>query len=274
MKIKSKLSKIPVILIHVFILVFTYFPLFFMIISSLKTNEQIMANYFAPTLPFRFENYAIAFSKVIDYLGNSLIISGLTAAGVIFFGCITAYVFARFSFPGKELIYIFILAFTMMPSILTLIPSFVLINRLGLVNTYWSCILPYIASGQIIYIMVLRSFIEGLPGVLFDAAKIDGAKNIRIFIEIVFPLSKQIIISLVLLNILTTWNDFIWPLLTLSKEAMKTVTVGLYSFTDVQQIQYGYMFAGFVLASVPLVILFSLNMKNFVNGITLGAVKE
>lgn len=274
MQIKAKVSKASMIAVHVFVLLFTYFPFAFMIISSLKTNEQIMSNYFLPSLPFQFNNYVVAFEKVINYLGNSLIISGLSAVGILFFGCITAYIMARFEFPGKEAIYIFILSFTMMPSILTLIPSFVLINRLGLVNSYWSCILPYIASGQIIYIMVLRAFIETLPGGLFDAAKIDGAGHFKIFVTIVFPLSKQIIISLILMNVLTTWNDFIWPLLTLSSEKMKPVTVGLYSFTDVQQVQYGYMFAGFILASVPLVVVFTLNMKNFVNGITLGAVKE
>ncbi len=91
--------------------------------------------------------------------------------------------------------------------------------------------------------------------------------------QVVFPLSKQIIVSLLLINFLNTWNDFVWPQLTLTKDALKTVTVGLFAFTDAQQIQYGNMFAGFVIASVPLIILFSVNMKSFVSGITIGAVK-
>lgn len=274
MQKKQRLSAAANFTLHIFVLIALYFPFYFMIISSLKSNDQIISNYFLPTLPIRFENYAAAFEKVITYLGNSIIISGLTAIGVMLLSCIAAYVFAKFSFPGKEAIYIFVLAFSMIPSVLTLVPSYLLINKLSLVDTYWSCILPYIASGQVIVIMVLRSFITSLPNGLFDAAKIDGAGHVRAFCLIVFPMSKQIIISLALLNVLGTWNDFIWPLLTLSKESMKTVTVGLYSFTDVQQIQYGNMFAGFMIASLPLVVLFSINMKNFVNGITLGAVKE
>lgn len=262
-----------IVFIHGFILLATYFPLYFMLVSSLKSNDQIMSNYFLPSFPMQFGNYADAFGKVVKYLGNSVIICGATVLGVMFFGCITAYVFARFEFPGKNAIYMFIISFLMIPAILTLISRFVLVNDLGLNNTYWSCILPYIATGQIMFIMILRTFIAGIPDELFDAAAIDGAGHFRIIMQIVFPLSKQIIISLLLINFLGNWNDFIWPQLTLTKDSLKTVTVGLYAFTDLQQVQYGHMFAGFVIASVPLVILFSLNMKNFVNGITVGSVK-
>lgn len=273
MKRKTKISKGIIIAIHIIILLLTYFPIYFMIISSLKTNQQISANYFLMTFPVHFENYTAAFFKVVRYLGNSVIVSGVSVIGVMIFGCMAAYVFARYKFPGKNIIYIFIISFLMIPSVLTLVPQFVLVNNLGLNNTYWACIFPYIASGQIMFIVILRTFIEEIPSDLFDAAKIDGAGSIRIFVQIVFPLAKQIIVSLLLINFLGSWNDFIWPQLTLTKDALKTVTVGLYAFTDAQQIQYGYMFAGFVVASVPLIILFTLNMKSFVSGITVGAVK-
>lgn len=261
------------IAVHVLILLFTYFPIYFMLISSLKNNDQISSNYFWVSFPMHFENYSAAFFKVIRYLGNSVIVSGAAVIGVMIFGCMSAYVFARYQFPGKNAIYLFIMMFLMIPAVLTLVPQFVLVNNLGLNNTYWACILPYIASGQIMFIMILRTFIEDIPSDLFDAAKIDGAGNVRIFVQVVFPLAKQIIVSLLLINFLGSWNDFIWPQLTLTKDALKTVTVGLYAFTDAQQVQYGYMFAGFVVASVPLIILFSANMKNFVSGITVGAVK-
>lgn len=273
MKKKSRISKIIIVAVHAFVLLATYFPIYFMLISSLKNNDQMYASYFTMTFPFHLENYVAAFFKVVRYLGNSLIVCGISVIGVMVFGCMSAYVFARFKFPGKNIIYLFIISFLMIPAVLTLVPQFVLINDLGLNNTYWSCILPYIATGQIMFIMILRTFIEEIPGELFDAAKIDGAGNTRIFVQVVFPLSRQIIVSLLLINFLNSWNDFIWPQLTLTKEALKTVTVGLYSFTDAQQIQYGYMFAGFVIASVPIIALFSANMKNFVSGITVGAVK-
>ncbi len=273
MELKTKRSRYIIIAIHALILLLTYFPIYFMIISSFKNNDQISSNYFLVTFPLHFENYTAAFLKVVRYLGNSVIVSGAAVIGVMIFGCMAAYVFARYDFPGKNSIYMFIISFLMIPSVLTLVPQFVLVNNLGLNNTYWSCILPYIATGQIMFIVILRTFIGEIPSDLFDAAKIDGAGNLRIFVKVVFPLSKQIIVSLLLINFLGTWNDFVWPQLTLTKDALKTVTVGLYAFTDAQQIQYGYMFAGFVVASVPLVILFSANMKSFVSGITVGAVK-
>ena len=272
-KTKKRLSKGVIIAIHAIILVLTYFPIYFMLISSVKNNSQISSNYFFLSFPMHFENYAAAFFKVIRYLGNSVFISGVTVLGVMVCGSMTAYVFARHKFPGKNIIYLFIISFLMIPSVLTLVPQFVLVNNLNLNNTYWSCILPYVATGQIMFIVILRTFIEDIPNDLFDAAKIDGASEARIFLQVVFLLSKQIIISLLLINFLGSWNDFVWPQLTLTKDALRTVTVGLYSFTDAQQIQYGNMFAGFVVASVPLIVLFTLNMKNFVSGITVGAVK-
>lgn len=270
---KSMISKAIMIAIHAVILLLTYFPMYFMLISSLKNNDQISANCFLPTFPLRFENYSAAFFHVVRYLGNSIIVSGGAVIGIMICGSMSAYIFARYKFPGKNVLYILILSFLMVPAVLTLIPQFVLVNNLGLNNTYWSCILPYIATGQIIFIVILRTFIEEIPKDLFDAARIDGAGNARIFMQVVFPLSKQIIVSLLLINFLNTWNDFVWPQLTLTKDALKTVTVGLFAFTDAQQIQYGNMFAGFVIASVPLIILFSVNMKSFVSGITIGAVK-
>ena len=161
----------------------------------------------------------------------------------------------------------------MIPSILTLIPQFVLIVNLKLIGTFWATILPYIAYGQIMFIFILKTFIEGIPKELFDSVKIDGANDVKAFFHIVLPLAKPIITSLALMNFLANWNDFIWPLLVLKGDNMKTITVGLYSFTDAQQIQYGTMFAGFVIAALPLVLLFSINMKYFIQGVTSGAIK-
>ncbi len=252
---------------------FTFLPFYFMILSSLKTNSQIASNYFGVTFPLHFENYARAFVRVVYYLGNSIFICGVASICVAILSCVTAYAFAVHQFPGKQFLFFFILSFLMIPGILTLIPQFVLIVRLGLIGSRWAAILPYIAYGQILFIFVLRTFIEGIPQDLFNSARIDGANAPLTFFNVVFPLARPILISLILLNFLGNWNDFIWPLLVLKGEKMKTVTVGLYAFTDAQQIQYGLLFAGFVLASLPLVLLFSFNMRYFIQGITSGAIK-
>jgi ABC-type glycerol-3-phosphate transport system permease component len=260
-------------MIHLILLFFTFFPFYFLIISSVKTNKQILDSYFLPVMPFHFENYVKAFEKVIYYLYNSMFVCVITAIGVALISCISAYVYARFEFPGKSILFMILLSFLMLPSVLTIIPSFLLIAKLRLVNNHWGLILPYIASGQITFIFILRTFIEQIPRELFESAQMDGASHVKVFAHIVAPLSKPMLISLMLLNFLGNWNDFAWPLLVLSKESMKTVTVGLYAFMDIQQVQYGYMFAGFIIASVPLIILFTLNMNSFIKGITSGAVK-
>lgn len=251
----------------------TFFPFYFMLISSVKNNVQISQSYFLPVLPLQLENYGLAFQKVITYLYNSTLICTVSALGVAAVSCLTSYVFARFEFPGKNGLFNLLLAFLMIPGVLSLIPSFALIARMNLTNRYWGCILPYIAFGQITFVFILRTFIEQIPRDLFDAATIDGATHPMVFRYIVLPLSRPILFSLVLMNFLANWNDFIWPLLVLPREKMKTVTVGLYAFTDVQQIQYGLMFAGFVIAAVPLILLFALNMNAFVRGATSGAIK-
>ncbi len=270
---KKKLSAAICIAIEAVIVIFIYFKFYYMIISSVKANSDILANPFLITQGLHFENYVTAFQKVMKYLGNSFIITGGVVAGVLFVGTASAYIFARFQFPFKNALFLFILAFMMIPDTMTLIPSFVLVTKLKLVNTFWAVILPTVTMGQIMYILVIRAFIEGIPNDLFDAGKIDGVSNLGAFIHIVFPLAKPMFISMLLMTFLTSWNDFIWPLLTLTKESLKTVTLGLYSFSDAQQIRYGEMFAGFVLASIPPILLFGFNMKHFITGLTSGAIK-
>lgn len=275
---KSNSKRLALKSVMIFILcaltIALFFPFYFMIISSFKNNAQIAATVFRPDFPFRPDNYAQAAVKILKYMKNSLIVTGTTVGLVVIVGSLSAYVFARFEFFLKGKLYMFLLMFLMIPGTLTLIPSFVLVNRLGLMGTFWAAILPSVSTAQISYILILRSFIEGLPGDLFDSARIDGAGHVKIFFYVCLPLTKATVFSLALLAFLNSWNDFLWPLLTLSSnDSMKTITLGLYSFGDAQQVAYGPMFAGFVIASVPLVLLFSLNMKYFIAGITSGAVK-
>jgi len=244
-----------------------------MLITSVKTNLQITQNYFGLNPPVHWEYYAEAFDKVRHYLINSVFISGFSVIGVVLVSCSSAYVFARYEFFGKKLLFIFILSFLMIPSVLTLIPQFIMITRMHLINSKWGCILPYIAGGQIVTIYVLRTFFEGLPNELFECARIDGAGGLRCFLSIALPLSIPMVISMGLFNILFTWNDFFWPLLVLPEQEKTTITVGLYRFMDEQQIKWGLIFAGFMIASLPIMFLFSLSMRYFVQGMTSGALK-
>lgn len=274
MRNRKKLNIIIIFAILMIIAILTYFPYYFMIVSSFKNNAEITAYPFVPTSPLRVQNYISAFGMIVKYFKNSIIISGAITAGTSIIAVLSAYVFARNEFPGKNLLYMFLLAFMMIPSVLTLIPLYVEVSNMGLIGTRWAAILPMIATAQIQFIVILRPFIESLPKDLFEAAKLDGASSIQTFRCVAAPLLKASLTSQMLLAFLNSWNDFVWPMLTMaSKSELKTITLGLYSFRDVQQIQYGPMYAGFVLASVPMILLFSLNMKSFISGITAGAVK-
>ena len=275
MKEKKTMGRIALIAFLAVIVICTFFPYYFMIISSFKNNVEISSQPFLMTLPIRLENYAESIGMIVKYFKNSIIISGISVCIASMISVSSAYVFARMDFPGKEFLYVFVLMFQMIPGVLTLIPQYVLVSDMKIIGTYWAAILPFVTTAQISFIVILRPYIESLPNDLFEAAKLDGASGIKTFIYVAAPLIKPALTTQMLLTFLNSWNDFVWPMLTLSSNKdLKTITLGLYSFSDVQQVLYGPMFAGFVLASVPMVLLFSLNMKSFISGITAGAVKS
>jgi ABC-type glycerol-3-phosphate transport system permease component len=195
--------------------------------------------------------------------------------GVLIIASVTAFVFARYNFPGKEFLFFAILALLMIPGILTLVPAFLLVKGFGLLNTYWALILPYVAGGQIFAIFVLRSFIASLPEELFESARLDGASMWHLYSKITLPLSKPILVTIAIMNILSTWNDYIWPLVTIPDGNKWTVSVGIVSFgSQYAGLQnWGPMFAGYVIASIPLIILFMFTMRYFIAGLTSGAIK-
>ncbi|HEX5417172.1 MAG TPA: carbohydrate ABC transporter permease, partial [Chloroflexota bacterium] len=180
---------------------------------------------------------------------------------------------ARFSFPGREIMFYLVLALLMIPGILTLVPSFLLVKSLGLIDSFWGLILPYIAGGQVFAIFILRQFFSALPEELFESARIDGASEVRAFWSIAVPLSQSIIGVVAIMHILSTWNDFIWPLVVMSTESKFTLTLGLLNFRGVYWDNWGPLFAGYVIASIPLLILFGFTSRLFVEGLASGALK-
>jgi ABC-type glycerol-3-phosphate transport system permease component len=245
-----------------------------MIFLSLKDNGQIFGRFWSLPDPVRWENYATGWRGMRRYIFNSLWYSMASVVLVVFLSSLSGYVFARHRFPGKELIYIVILALLMVPGILTLIPAFVLVGQLGLLNTPWALILPWTAGGQIFGILLCRSFFATLPQDLFDAAKVDGASEFEQYFRIALPLSWPILVTLAIMHLVGSYNDFIWPLLTITDENIQVVTVGLTRFQgEFGTVAYGPQMAAYAVASIPLVILFAFGMRYYVSGLTSGAVK-
>ena len=262
-------------LVLVVVAILTFYPFVFMIITSFKTSPQFLHDFWGFAWPPTFANYRDAWGRISGYVFNSLVVSGVSMVGVLLVASISGFIFARYDFPGREVLFFAILALLMIPGVLTLVPAFLLVKDLGLLNTYWALILPYIAGGQIFAIFILRSFIASLPEELFEATRLDGATTLQIFRFLVVPLSKPILVTIAIMNVLGTWNDYIWPLVTIPDSKLWTVSVGVVSFgSSFRGLEsWGPMFAGFVLASIPLVVLFLFTMRHFIAGLTSGAIK-
>lgn len=265
------------VLRYVIILAFVigmFYPIMFMLLTTGKTNAELSINFFGFPREFQFENFTRAIEAVVPYIGNSVFVSGVSVIGVIVLSVLSAYAFARFDFPGKNILFYLILSLLMVPGILTFVPQFLIARDLGLLNTRLALILPYIAGGQIGAIFIMRTYFAALPQELLDAARVDGASELTILFRIVVPLSVPIIMVIGVQNILGTWNDYIWPLVTIAmNEPIRTIPIGLAFLPNEYQIPYGAVMAGYTIASIPLLILFVFTMRYFIQGLTSGALK-
>ena len=263
---------------HVILVLFaflTFYPFLFMIITSLKNNHQFYHFFWRPIVfPVEWYNWVLAWRQVRGYILNSVIVSGVSIIGVLIIASLAAYAFARGRFPGRNVLFGSIIVLMMFPGVLTIIPSFHLVKALGLLNTYWVMILPDIAYLQILSIYILRTFFESQQPELFEAARIDGANELQAFYRIAIPLARPVLGVIAIITLLATWNDFIWPLLTVTKGSIQPITVGLTYFTSGTFRQaFGPLMAGYTIASLPLIILFGLFMRTFIEGMSAGAVK-
>jgi len=216
----------------------------------------------------------LAWRAIRPYMVNSLWVSAVTAFGVSFIGSVTAYVLARYRFFGSRLAFLTIISTMMFPGVLTLVPSFLLVKELGLLNTYWAMILPYIAGGQVFAIFVFRSFFSGLPEDLFESARIDGAGHFRIYWNLVLPLSKAAFSVVIIMNIIGTWNNFLWPFITNTEGKKHVVASGLFVLaTSEYASNPATLYAAYAISSIPMLILFVYATKPFIRGMTSGAFK-
>ena len=255
-------------------LVLTFVPLAIMVTMSFRNNGQIYANFWGLPDPWLFSNYVQGFTSVIRYAVNSIVDSLASVVLIVVLSSLSGYVFARHRFPGKEVLYLLILGLLMIPGILTLIPAFVLTHQLGIWNTPLALILPWTAGGQVLGIFLCRSFIASLPEELFEAGRIDGAGEFQLWYKVAVPLSWPILMTIAILSMVNNYNDFIWPLLVVSSDSLQVISVGLTQFTTAHGVtDYGPQMAAYVVASVPLLIVFVFGMKHFIQGITSGAIK-
>ena len=250
------------------------YPLVFTLFVSLKNQSQFDYHRWGLTFPLRYQNFGIAYSMIWRYLLNTVFVDVTATTATVLICSLSAYIFARHRFPGKELLFYMIISLLMIPGVLQLIPAFVLVKDLGLLNTYWVLILPWTSGGQAFGIFLLRSFFAGIPEELFEAARIDGGNELQILRTIGVPLCLPIMATLAVINLIGHWNDYIWPLVTINNPDKQIIGVGIWRLTQtMMETAPTPVFAAYIITAVPVIVLFALANRVYVEGLLSGALK-
>lgn len=266
-------------LLYIFLISFTLIymmPFFSALITSVRTQDDISLNGFW-SIPeeITFQNFPDAWTggRVNRYLLNSFIITIPALTATIFLSSLSAFALARYKFPGNRLIYFMYVGGTMLPFQILLLPVFMLTNKFGLYNTYWSVILIHTAFQLGFCTFVLRNFMRTLPGEIMDAARIDGASEFGIYWRIVMPLTVPAIAAVAVLEFTWIFNDYIWALILIQDDALKPVTAGLAGLQGQFSTNWPLIVAAALMAAVPTLIIFFALQRYFIGGLTLGSGK-
>ena len=212
---KGKSSHIPEIIL-IFFVILTIAPIYIMIVTSLKDQNEIVTNFWGFASTPHWENFSKAWSVISKYVVNSFIITPAICIGVIAVSVFAGYAFAKLELPAKEVLFTVVMMFQMIPIGLLLIPMYLNVLSMHLNDTYWGVILPGISAGSIVATVLSRSFFEGIPDSIFEAARIDGANEIRIVMRMVLPISLPIVGTIFLQTFFSKFNEFMWPFIVLS----------------------------------------------------------
>lgn len=255
------------------VLIFAFFPLYIMFMISFKDNGQFVKAPFSLTFPMHFENWTKGFTIIAPYIGNSIFVAIISVVLTLLCALCAAYVFARYDFPFKNVIWYGLLGLLFMPAIMNLVPLFIIMRDLNMLNSLLGLSTIYATGGQVFCVFVLRNFIEEIPQDLFEAAQIDGATPWQQIWNVVVPMSGSILSTLAILRFIACWNNFIHPLIFINDRSKQLIPVALMELDGEYVKQWGEMMASFSIAAIPLVLIFFFSMKLFVKGIAAGAVK-
>ncbi|MGQ9779731.1 MAG: carbohydrate ABC transporter permease [Bacillota bacterium] len=268
------------VLLHLILIagvVLILLPAFWLVICSLQTEYQLRASLAWWPRPFAWENYLKVFRVMPFFLlvRNSLFVAGVNILGCISASALTAYAFAKLRAPGKDVLFVLLLASMMLPNEVTMIPVFIIWRRLGLTNTFFPLTVPSFLGGGAFNVFLLRQFFLGIPNELSEAAEIDGCSLLGIFFRIILPLAKPALGVIAIFTFIGNWNDFQNPLIYLNDQNLYTLALGLQAFAgQTGGAPLSILLAGSVLTLLPVVILFFAAQKTFMRGINLSFGKE
>lgn len=271
------ITKIVVYALIIFGALLFVFPFIYMILTTffLGTNTLPKPDQVFSVTP-NIKNYIAVWNKnnFVNYFMNSVIVTSVAMVGSLFLSALTAYGFARFSFPGKEMIFRIFLLTMMVPAVINIIPQFVVVKNLGLVNTYAGLWLVYIAGGVVGNMFFLRGFFESIPKELEESVLIDGGGNWRIFWNIYLPQSLPAMGTLAIFIFQGTWEEYFLALTLIKSEALRTLPIAIMMFNDKYATNYGQIFAASMIALLPVILIYMTFQKRFVqSGFNEGGIK-
>ena len=266
------------IFLYIFLIItslITLVPFIWMLAASFMVdgNASVFPPIFIPD-PFTVIQYKVLFERlnVARNFFNSLFLSMTVTIISLFFNSMAGYAFAKYRFKGKNQLFNLLLSSMIIPSQVTMLPLFLMLKSMGLINTYMAIIIPGLAN--IFGIFLIRQYVMSIPDSLLEAARIDGATDFQIYRRVIIPLATPILVTLAIFTFLGTWNDFLWPLIALTDNSMYTLPVALANLMGEHTKDPELMMAGSVLTIIPVIIVFLVLQKYYIRGIMMGSVKE
>lgn len=268
------IAKYGLLCLFAVLTVASIYPLTWLVLSSLKTPGEMFGDTWALPEVFIWDNYIAAWEYGISqYLISSVIVTAISTVLTVLLSAAAAFALIILNFKGRVIVYTLILGGSILPPEVSLFPLFRTLSSLGIYNTYWALIIPYLAFGLPFTTFLIRAYMVKIPVDLHEAATIDGAGPIWSFWHIYLPLSKPILASAALITAMRVWNEFIFALTFVESESVKTITIGMMSFANALSGNWSVLMAGLVISILPMLAIFLILQKQFVGGLTQGAVK-
>ena len=256
------------------LVVVVVYPLAWMVLSGLKTNAEIFGNPFAMPLEWRWENYAHAWNRgVSDYVSMSVLVTVTSTIATVFISAWAAYGLSRVEIPFSRTVLTLVLGGLMLAPAVALIPLVKMMQSLGLYNTFWALLILYTAFRIPFTTFLIRAYMIDLPREIDEAAAVDGASRWLTFWRVILPMCKPIIVSTVILHVLFSWNEYLFAMVFTSGAGVQTLPVGLTSLMAKHGTDYPVVFAGMVIAALPVVLMFFLGQRYFIKGLADGIGK-
>jgi multiple sugar transport system permease protein len=273
---RAGLKQVALHFLLLVVALFFAFPFIWLVTSSLKDSTQIFV--FPPVLwpnPIRWVNYPLAFDEMhfAHYLVNTLTVTVPSVVGTLISSAMPAYAFSRLNWPGRDLVFVLVLGTMMLPFAVTMIPVYLLFHALGWIGTYLPLIVPHFFGGAF-FIFLLRQFFLSIPVDISEAAEIDGANELRIFLQMIIPLSGPVVATTVLLSFIWTYNEFLQPLIYLTNDSMYTLALGIVTFVGSNIQKWELLMAAAVMYCIPNIVLYFFAQKHFIRGIATTGMKS